>query len=506
MRSVSYPDGMVVVFSGPGTSLGSLGQAHDRSVCDVFQQTSPSLCVTSSRFSSLGGRRSVLQLGRSHGLRVPSSSSHSKSPQEGGTGFGVPHSDRSSLAGPGVVSGSVASVSRSSVSSKVRRSRSSSTSFRCPSREPSNAVSSRLETVRSGLRSLGSSQEVLDLVQSAHRSSTASVYDSHWRNWCFWCVRKRLDPLHPSPVVLANHLAFMSNTLKLSPSCLRVRRAAVCRTLSQAGLAISGDMSVVSDVIKGAALRSARAPRRFPAWDLFKVLEFLRGPPFEPLKEASFENLTKKTLFLVTLALGRRASEVAGLSGLIADVSFEFDGSMSLQFLPEFLAKNQIPGDPSPTLFVRSLSDLVSSSELDSLNCPVRALKLFRARSAQRRGPNQRALFLSLNAQYHKDISRPTLAKWISSVIKSSYRLSSQRGGGLSVPESWTPRAHEMRAWATSLAASHSTNITDVLKAAYWRSTDVFISHYLRDVARRREDDSFGLPLVASQVILNSRH
>ena len=79
-RSVSYPDRVDVVFSGPGTSLGSVGQAHDRSVCDVFQQTSPSLCVTSSRFSSLGGRRSVLQLGRSHGLRVPSSSSHSKSP------------------------------------------------------------------------------------------------------------------------------------------------------------------------------------------------------------------------------------------------------------------------------------------------------------------------------------------------------------------------------------------------------------------------------------------
>ena len=32
-----------------------------------------------------------------------------------------------------------------------------------------------------------------------------------------------------------------------------------------------------------------------------------------------------------------------------------------------------------------------------------------------------------------------------------------------------------------------------ILKAAYWRSVDVFTSHYLRDVSSSRDDDSFGL-------------
>lgn len=66
-------------------------------------------------------------------------------------------------------------------------------------------------------------------------------------------------------------------------------------------------------------------------------------------------------------------------------------------------------------------------------------------------------------------------------------------------------RSHEVRAWAASLAASHSTSLSQVLDAAYWRRTDVFTSHYLRDCARTRGDGSYGLPaLVAAQVVLSS--
>jgi hypothetical protein len=47
----------------------------------------------------------------------------------------------------------------------------------------------------------------------------------------------------------------------------------------------------------------------------------------------------------------------------------------------------------------------------------------------------------------------------------------------------------------------------DVLDAAYWRSEDIFISHYLRDVAKSREDGIFGMPAViaAGVFTLSSR-
>ena len=79
---------------------------------------------------------------------------------------------------------------------------------------------------------------------------------------------------------------------------------------------------------------------------------------FEPLEAASFKDLTLKTCFLIMLASGRRASEVCNLSGLPGDVSHEADGSLSLCFLPEFLAQNKKPEDISPVIKIPPLSSI----------------------------------------------------------------------------------------------------------------------------------------------------
>ena len=102
------------------------------------------------------------------------------------------------------------------------------------------------------------------------------------------------------------------------------------------------------------------------------------------------ELLTLKTVFLVTLALDRRVSEVSALSGLPQNMRKERDGSVSLSFLPEFLAKNQVPGDVSPDVSLRPLSDIIDPSEPDYLDCTVRALRLYRQRSHRVRSLSQR--------------------------------------------------------------------------------------------------------------------
>ena len=66
-------------------------------------------------------------------------------------------------------------------------------------------------------------------------------------------------------------------------------------------------------------------------------------------------------------------------------------------------------------------------------------------------------------------------------------------GGGVRVIPLTSARAHEVRAWAASLALQSSFRLEEVLEAAYWRSADVFISHYLRDVCRTRADGRFGV-------------
>ena len=126
-------------------------------------------------------------------------------------------------------------------------------------------------------------------------------------------------------------------------------------------------------------------------------------------------------MFLVTLASGRRASEVHGLSGLASDVALEPDGSMSLHFLPNFLAKNQSPGEVSPIIFIKPLTSILGPDDEDRLLCPVRGLQHYRRRSSLFRSVTQRGLFISLNPDYNKDISKVTLARWLARVIRRAY-------------------------------------------------------------------------------------
>jgi hypothetical protein len=161
---------------------------------------------------------------------------------------------------------------------------------------------------------------------------------------------------------------------------------------------------LVASVLKGAAQVEARQPRCVPLGDLSVVLEILRQSPFKPLSYAAFENLALKTVFLVRLASGRRASEVCALSGSDAVVAFEADGSRSPSFLPEFQAMKQRPGDRSPVIIIHSLIYLVASEEPDFLNGPVWSLRYYRRRMRKVRSVGQRKLFIYLNLDDARDL------------------------------------------------------------------------------------------------------
>ena len=370
----------------------------------------------------------------------------------------------------------------------------------CRSPQPS-----RMAFVRQKLRGSGLSETAIDLNLKGIRKSTRSVYDNHWKQWSLWCSKNKVDKANPSPVDIANHLAYMSNSLHLSAASLRVRRSTISSTLAAIDRPTFVSNKIAANVIKATALQQSKIKNKIPAWDILVLLSFLMSERFEPLEAASFKNLTFKTCFLVMLASGRRASEVCNLSGLPEDVSFEKDGSVSLHFLPEFLAKNQNPENPSPTIVIPPLTRMVDFFEPDYKNCPVRALKIYRKRSSNVRDPHQRALFLSHNPRYEKDIRVTTFSRWLRELIVDAYLFWAEKGEGehsQGVLALSKPRPHEIRAWASSLAIK-STPIKQVLEAAFWSSEDVFVNFYLRDIARKRENGSWGLPaLVVAQTTI----
>ena len=99
-----------------------------------------------------------------------------------------------------------------------------------------------------------------------------------------------------------------------------------------------------------------------------------------------------------------------------------------------------------------------------------------------------------------KDISVSTLTRWIRTLIVDAYKhLDIQSVATPSLLPLNNPHAHEVRAWAATLAF-RTMPLQQLLAAAYWRSGNVFTSFYLRDVSRQKEDGTWGLPaIVAAQ-------
>ena len=109
----------------------------------------------------------------------------------------------------------------------------------------------------------------------------------------------------------------------------------------------------------------------------FSCSVFLRGPPFEPFSSCSLRDLTRKFLFVVSLATVRRVGELQAVS---AEVSS--GGDLFLTYLPEFRAKAESEARPLPRSFrVRSLADFVGDLPDELLLCPVRALRCYLSRT-----------------------------------------------------------------------------------------------------------------------------
>ena len=338
-------------------------------------------------------------------------------------------------------------------------------------------------------------------ILSAQRPSTQAVYEGHWQKWAMWCHRKEIDPFNPSEIDVVNHLSFLSARFGVSPAFVKVRRAAISSTLSSLGNPVISSSTLVSRAVRGIGLLSVKDKQKTPSWDIRVVLTYLMSTEFEPLASASLRNLTLKTCFLIALASGRRASEVLNLSGIFGDVATERDGSVSLVFLPEFLAKTQNPQQVSRTISIKPLTHLVGSSrEPDCQNCPVRAILMYRERTKHFRSPQQRKLFMSYNQSYGKDIRVTTISRWIKTLVVQAYKFAQTTPAVDSPLPLVRPRAHEVRAWASTLAF-RTVSLPELLAAASWRNPDTFISHYLRDVSRRKDDGTWGLPAcVAAQV------
>ena len=247
--------------------------------------------------------------------------------------------------------------------------------------------------------------------------------------------------------------------------------------------------SVIRDLIRFFSIQRPLRKVSPPDWDLDLVLKALRLSPYEHLAEASFRDLTKKALFLLSLATAKRVSELQALSHKVARVG----GDLSLAYLPGFVAKTESESNPLPRSFLlKSLKDFVGNLEEESLLCPVRALKFYlsKTRDILMRPAN---LFVSPRCR-QRAITKNAISFFLREAVSGA--------GAVRAGEGQPLRAHSIRGVSTSIAFNKNWSVKQVLSAATWRSNSVFASFYLKDIAYIWEEcKSLGPFVAAGQVV-----
>ena len=128
----------------------------------------------------------------------------------------------------------------------------------------------------------GFSVTVAGQLAPCRRKSTRLNYQARcgkFRQQCWVFHRRSSEPTIPK---VAEFLTFLFRTEKAAVSIIKGYRALLSSVFKFCLLEISSS-SVLKDLVRSFEISAPRPLHHTPPWDLDKVLEYLSGPPFEPL-------------------------------------------------------------------------------------------------------------------------------------------------------------------------------------------------------------------------------
>ena len=91
---------------------------------------------------------------------------------------------------------------------------------------------------------------------------------------------------------------------------------------------------VIRDLLRSFSISRPPSSQPSLSWDLNKVLQAFRSPPYEPLERTPIRELTQKFLFLVALAIAKRVGEIQALSATVLRQGKDLVLSYCLTSLP----------------------------------------------------------------------------------------------------------------------------------------------------------------------------
>ena len=453
-----------------------------RPVCNLAGGKTPSVLCPSVGTQGNGGRCVPPTLGQPPGVCLPSDSHHKESSSQTESLSPLQaHPDRPLLASKGMVSrSSGTSIRHSNRTTQTPRS-TATTAFPSVSRKSPNASSDCVATLERFARQAGFSETVAGQLALCRRTSTRLNYQARWGKFRKWCKDSHHRSSEPTIPKIAEFLTFLFRTEKAAVSTIKGYRSMLSSVFKFCLPEISTS-PILKDLTRSFEISAPRPIHRSPTWDLDKVLEYLSGPPFEPLADASFRNKTRKALFLLAMATAKRVGELQALS---FSVSHRGD-DLILHYDPFFLAKTESASNPLPrSVIVQSLEDFVGDLP-ERVLCPVRAVRHLR-RAARSAGATPSRLFVS-PSDPTRSMSKNAMSFFLRQLITESGAVSS------SVP----PRAHAIRGIATSLNYYSNLSLSAINEAATWKSNRVFAMRYLKYMSATRSRLKDKGPLIAA--------
>ena len=189
--------------------------------------------------------------------------------------------------------------------------------------------------------------------------------------------------------------------------------------------------------------------RNLPKWNLSVVLNELTKAPFEPMKDTDLKHFTLKTAFLLTLASGKRHSEI---HAWVASKESNLGQWEKVALFPssDFIAKNQLAREGSQSVSpvtIPAVTTIVDRQfKEDQTLCPVHALRYYLDRTKDLRG-SRSLLFILFKKGHTSDIRPTTLSSWLKQTILLCYKQADQQA-----LELVQVKAHDIRAFVASTA------------------------------------------------------
>ena len=305
------------------------------------------------------------------------------------------------------------------------------------------------------------SVEVTSSLIAAFRNSSNKQWQYAWKKFQTFLTQKRTSFVTKAVVLEFLNHEFTSR--KLSPKTIQVYKNALTVPLKVAFDIDTGDKEFQL-LVRSFFIARPPVKRILPRWSLNTVLTHIQDST-----DDSDEFLLQKSLFLMALATGNRASEIAAT--VRTAVKFEANPvKVFIPVKPKFLFKNQRSGRAPPNISFPALKPDGSNHKL----CPVQTLRSYMDRSKE--WNRSQALFCSQNGSPLKS----------SDVSIRMCRLIEQACPGS------IPKGHDVRKIGTSLAWCRGIEPKEIVERTFWASSNVFICRYLSEVEDRVECVALG--------------